>query len=96
MDVLVARVELLIPNADSLKAKRAVIQSLVRRIDGWNGICAAEVGQQELWQRAELGMAVVADGPARCSEVMDLAERRVWTTADIEVISFETSWWEAP
>ncbi len=94
MDVLVARVELLVPNSNSLKAKRAVLQSLIRTIDGWHGISAAEVGHQDSWQRADIGLAVVADGPARCTEVMDKAERRIWSTADIDVISFETSWWD--
>ena len=63
MVVGIARIELHIPGAQSLKAKRQVVRSLKERIRARVQAAVAEVDHQDLWQRAALGVAVVsADG----------------------------------
>jgi uncharacterized protein len=53
------RIELFIPAADSLKAKRSVVQSLKAKLGQLN-VAVAEVDGQDLWQRAVLGVAAVS------------------------------------
>jgi len=53
------RIELFIPAAQSLKAKRSVVQSLKAKLGQLN-VAVAEVDAQELWQRAVLGVAAVS------------------------------------
>ncbi len=50
---------------------------------------SAEVGHQEKWQRAALGVAVVSSSSAHASEVMDAIERFVWSFPEVEVLGTE-------
>jgi uncharacterized protein YlxP (DUF503 family) len=54
------RLELSIPHANSLKAKRAVLLSLMDKVRSRFGAAVAEVGDQDLWQRAVVGIALVS------------------------------------
>lgn len=49
-----------IPDARSLKDKRSVIRSLKERATNRMNVSVAEVGHQDLWQRAELAFVTVA------------------------------------
>lgn len=53
-------IELFIPGNGSLKDKRRIIQSITRRVQSSFNVSIAEVGAQDLWQRAELGIACVS------------------------------------
>jgi uncharacterized protein YlxP (DUF503 family) len=55
------RLELHIPAADSLKAKRSVVNRVKERVRTRFNASIAEVSHQELWQRATLGVAVVGE-----------------------------------
>ena len=57
----ICQVELLLPQAQSLKDKRFVLNSVKARIGNKFNVSIAEVDQNDLWQRATLGMAVVAN-----------------------------------
>ncbi len=52
--------ELHLPGNGSLKDKRRIIQSIIRRVQTSFNVSIAEVGAQDLWQRAELGIACVS------------------------------------
>ena len=60
MFVLAMEVDLHVNDSQSLKAKRQVVKSLVDTARHRFGVSAAEIGGQDLWQRATLGFAVVA------------------------------------
>lgn len=52
---------LLLDRPDSLKGKRHVMKSLKEKLRSRFQISVAEVGQQELLHRGELGMAMVGE-----------------------------------
>ncbi|MFQ5654597.1 MAG: DUF503 domain-containing protein [Planctomycetota bacterium] len=60
MKVAILRINLHIPAARSLKGKRQVLRSLKDRLFSRFNLSVAEVGAQDLWQRAEIGVAQVA------------------------------------
>lgn len=60
MRVGVLRVDLHVPQAGSLKGKRQVLRSLKDRLFSRFNVSVAEVGSQDLWQRAQLGIAHVS------------------------------------
>lgn len=66
-----ARVECHLPGAGSLKGKRAILNrtkaALVRDL----GVSVAEVGYQDLWQRAVLGVATAASTAEGARRVLD-------------------------
>ena len=86
------RLELHIPTSRSLKEKRAVLRPIVEGMRHRFQISVAEVGYQDKWQRALIGMAVVSDSYSHAGEVVDSVERWVWSKPDVEVCSFETEW----
>lgn len=60
MFIAAIRLELSIPHAGSLKAKRQVLLSLMDKVRSRFGAAVAEVGDQDLWQRAVVGIALVS------------------------------------
>ena len=75
MFVGVARLVISIPGAQSLKDRRRVVKSLKDRIRAKMPVSVAEVGDLERYQVSTLGVAVVSNDAARCSEVMDAVVR---------------------
>ena len=65
--------------------------------DGRRGrfrVSVAEVGDQDLWQRANIGVAVVGGTTSHVEDVMDEIERWVWAQPGIEVLSMDRTWME--
>lgn len=60
MVIAAIRFELAIPHATSLKEKRRVVNSILEKARARFGVSAAEVGDQDLWQRSVIGMALVS------------------------------------
>jgi uncharacterized protein YlxP (DUF503 family) len=58
MIVGAALVELHVHGSHSLKQKRGVVRSIVSRVRSRYNVSVAEVGGQDTWQRAVLGVAV--------------------------------------
>jgi uncharacterized protein len=90
--VAVVRLELHIPTSRSLKEKRAALRPIVEGIRHRFQISVAEVGYQDKWQRALVGMAVVSESYAHATEVVDAVERWVWSKPDVTVCAFRTEW----
>jgi uncharacterized protein YlxP (DUF503 family) len=52
-----------VPDSESLKDKRQVVRSLTAKVRNKFNVAVAEVGDQNLWQSAVIGIACVsADG----------------------------------
>lgn len=94
MQVLALRVELHVPAAGSLKAKRSVVKSIVEAARHRYGVSAAEVDHQDTWQRAALGFAVVSGSVTQAGDVIDEVERFVWSHPEVEVVETERTWLE--
>lgn len=94
MHAAALRVELHLPQARSLKEKRAAIKPIVDGSRHRFGVAAAEVGNLEAWQRSELAFAAVASSAGHVTDVLDSVERFVWSFPEVEVLSCERHWWE--
>jgi uncharacterized protein len=55
----VLKLNLLLPENHSLKGKRGVLKSIQARVANRFNVAVAECGDQELWQSAVLGFAIV-------------------------------------
>lgn len=71
MFVCVARVTLQIPESGSLKAKRQVLRRITDRVKARFNASVAEVDDNDLWQKAQLAMAVVGNDKRHVGEQMD-------------------------
>ena len=64
MIVGVAVVELRVHESQSLKEKRGVVRRIVGRLRHRFNVSVAEVGGQETWQRAVIGLSLVGNDEA--------------------------------
>ncbi|TMC53610.1 MAG: DUF503 domain-containing protein [Chloroflexi bacterium] len=69
----VARVVLHLPESSSLKAKRQVVSGLLRRLRQELKVAAAEVGELDRWQLAELVVATVSGDGRQADRVLAAA-----------------------
>jgi uncharacterized protein YlxP (DUF503 family) len=86
MIVGLCRVELYMPDADSLKAKRQILLSLKDRLRDKFNVSVAEVADQELWQKAVLGIACVANEGAYVNQVLDQAINLIRSVRTLELV----------
>ena len=86
MVVGVCTVELWIPESQSLKDKRQVLHSVKDRLRGKFNLSIAEVDGQDLWQKAVLGMACVANDGSHVEQVLEQALNVIKSVPTIEVV----------
>ncbi len=89
MVVGIVRVDLHLPGARSLKDKRQVVRSMKERIRERVHASVAEVEYQDLWQRAALGIAVVAEDGAQVHELLNSARNIVESFMQAQVLDWQ-------
>ncbi|MCY3910830.1 MAG: DUF503 domain-containing protein [bacterium] len=92
MHVLAVVYDLHIPGCQSLKERRSVLRPVLSGVARRFGVSVAETGHNDLWQRAEVGMAVVSGQPSQCRTLADELDRYMWSIPEIEVVSSTTHW----
>ena len=92
MNIVICRVTLRLAENHSLKGKRRVVRSAIERVRQRFNVSIAEVGEQDLWQTAVLGISTVntdrAAAEATIARVVSLIEDTV--RADAELLDVET------
>lgn len=91
MLVGVERFDLRIPGCGSLKEKRHVVKTLTTAIRSRFNASVAEVDHHDLWQRAALGVSVVATDGYHARRVLHEIEKLVERWAEVEIIQAELS-----
>ncbi|MBH0188661.1 MAG: DUF503 domain-containing protein [Nitrospira sp.] len=86
MVVGLCTVEIFISESRSLKDKRQVLHSLKDRLHGKFNLSVAEVDGQDLWQKAVLGMACVANEGAHVNQVLEQALNVIKSMPAVEVV----------
>jgi uncharacterized protein YlxP (DUF503 family) len=96
MRVAALRVELHLPTPQSLKEKRAVLRPVIEGMRRLGSYSVAEVDHHDLWQRATIGIAIVApDGPSLAQQVSKL-RRYLDGQLEVEVLDVLMSELEDP
>ena len=84
----IARLEFFVPHSQSLKEKRAVMNRIKGRLESRFHMAVAEVGFQDLWQRAAIGFALVTRGAESARNGLEAARREVEQDPRIEILDF--------
>jgi uncharacterized protein YlxP (DUF503 family) len=79
------QIELFIPESGSLKSKRFVLKSLKDKIRSKFNVSVAEVDENERWQRAVLGIAMVSNERKFIDQVMNQIFNLVSEEAECEI-----------
>lgn len=87
--------ELRVPESRSLKAKRSAVRPIVDGLRHRFHVSVAEVDHQDAWQRAAIGVAVVAGSSRQLQTVLDSVERFVAAAPDVELLDQETAYLDA-
>jgi len=96
MRVAALRVEIHLPAPQSLKEKRAVLRPVIEGMRRLGSFSVAEVGHHDDWQRATIGVAVVApDGRGLDMQISKL-RRYLDSRLEIEVFDVFMSELEKP
>src|SRR5688572_28942212 len=66
-----AKISLALDQSHSLKEKRMVLRRIKDRVRERASVILSEVGEQDIWQRAELGCAVTSSDRGKALEVID-------------------------
>lgn len=82
----VARIELHLPGVASLKGKRSLLRRAEARLRDELGVAVAEVGHQDRWQRAVLGVATVSGSATGVDRVLERLAAVVERDPRVEVI----------
>jgi uncharacterized protein len=79
--------DLLLGDVRSLKEKRSVVRPIVAELQRKFAVSVAEVGDQDLYRRARIGVAMVAGNTGHLTEVLDRCERHVAARPEVELLS---------
>lgn len=69
--------DLLLGDVRSLKEKRSVVRPIVAELRRAYAVSVAETGGQDLYRRAEIGLAVVSGDTGHLTDVLDRCERMI-------------------
>ncbi|GAB6157077.1 DUF503 domain-containing protein [Desulfotomaculum varum] len=83
-------VELHIGGAVTLKDKRRVIKSIIERVRSRYNVSIAEVADQDLWQRATLGVAAVSNSSGHVNQMLETVLKLIQTNREADLINYWT------
>jgi hypothetical protein len=86
MIVLAACITLIIPENDSLKGKRKVVRSLIEKVRHKFEVAVAEVGDNDLWRKARVGLALVGNDSQLLNTRLDQVLKFVENQYLVEII----------
>ncbi|MEE9435599.1 MAG: DUF503 domain-containing protein [Candidatus Adiutricales bacterium] len=90
MVVGILKITLIIPGNSSLKGKRKVVKGLLDKLRSRFNLAAAEVEDNDLWQRAGLGLALVGNDRRFINSSMDKVLDFIYRTSDAEIIDSDS------
>ena len=90
MVIALCTIELHLPASNSLKDKRSVLKSVIRRIRNEFNVSIAEVDDQDVWRSALLGVVTVSNDRAYAhgllTQVVNWIERN---RLDAELVDYQ-------
>ncbi|MCD4652990.1 DUF503 domain-containing protein [bacterium] len=90
MPIGVCYIKFQIHGARSLKDKRRVVKSLKDRLRNKFNISIAETGEQDVWQRCEIGFTCISNDNGYVDGLMALVIQKVESDGKIQVIDIST------
>jgi len=91
MLVGVSEIELFVPESDSLKQKRFILESLKKRIRQRFNVSISEIGDTEKWRRVSLGIAIVSNESRFIDKVLSQIVNFIENDGRSEIISYSNT-----
>ena len=87
MFVGIAKISLVIGESHSLKDKRMVLRRIKDRVRERLSVTLNEVGEHDIWQRAELGCAVVSAERHKAQALLDAVANVALAAGDAQIVA---------
>lgn len=84
-----AEIDLRLEGVRSLKDKRRIVRGQLEKVRRALGVSAAEVGDQDLWGNATVGICFVSDDAAHAGRQIDRAIEAFETLPDVEIVGLQ-------
>ena len=88
MFIGVCTIEVHIPDSRSLKVKRQSLRGLKDRIRNKFNVSVAEVGDNDLWQKASLAVAAVSNDKTHLNQTLDHVLNMVRGVPELDLIDY--------
>jgi hypothetical protein len=89
MIIGIISVDLHIPDSQSLKDKRQVVKSLISRTRNKFNVSMAEIGGQDKWQRALIGIVSVGNEKRFVNQVLDRVMNFIRSVPFVNLIGYQ-------
>jgi len=90
MNVGVCKIKLRLPENMSLKGKRRILKSIITQLRNRFNVSVAEVGDQELWQMATIGVCALSNDSRYTNEVLSKVVNSVANGRfEVEMLDYE-------
>jgi uncharacterized protein YlxP (DUF503 family) len=82
-------IELYLPTAHSLKEKRSILRKVIDRIRHRHNVSIAEVGNNDVWQRASIAVSMVANESAFVDSALSKILSEIERNLDGEILDYK-------
>jgi uncharacterized protein len=89
MSVGILEATLLVGDSGSLKSKRRIVKSIKDQVRHKFNVSIAEVGAQDLWQRAEIEVAAVGTDGAFVRSVLTEVVKHIQFHRGVEILDWD-------
>lgn len=90
MVIVGCKVKLRIFSPNSLKEKRRILKSLIQKMQSkFKNISIAEVGDNDLWQSAVIGIAVVSNDSKHADKIINKCVDYIDVFGDVEIVEMD-------
>ncbi len=89
MTIGYAEIDLRLEGCNSLKEKRHIIKGQLEKVRRTLGVSASEVGDQDLWGNATVGISFVSDNAQVAARQIDRAIEAFETLAQVEIVGLQ-------
>jgi len=86
----IAKISLVIGESHSLKDKRMVLRRIKDRVRERLSVALNEVGEHDIWQRAELGCAVVSAERHKAQALLDAVANVALAAGGAQIVAIAT------
>lgn len=90
MLVGICQIELYIPDSNSLKSKRFILESIKTRIRKRFNVSISEINDTEKWQRATFGIALVTNESRFVDKLMSQIINFIENDDRVEILTYST------
>jgi len=89
----IIQLTVVVAHSHSLKDKRMVVRRIKDRVRERVGVVVSEVGEQDSWQRSELGCAVTSADRQKALSLLDEVVRVAQSASDGQVVAVAKDAW---